>query len=92
LEDDILETDHWYRNWDIVSLSSNTNLVSSRFVPTVNNVTVKNNLELTGIDGGQVEFMDPWLVDINEPPYGNRSRGMDAPFFSKTSPFNPKLF
>jgi hypothetical protein len=87
--DNLPETGDWYRNWDIISLSSNTILVSSRFVPTVNDVTVKNDLESTGINGGQVEFMDPWLVDFNEPPYGFRSQGMNAPFLQRTSPFNP---
>jgi len=78
-----------YRNWDTLSIESGTREVKSHFSEAVNGVTIKNSLESTGINGGQVEFMDPWLVDFNEPPYGYRSRGMNAPFLPRPSPFNP---
>ncbi|MCC7094367.1 MAG: chitobiase/beta-hexosaminidase C-terminal domain-containing protein [Ignavibacteriaceae bacterium] len=88
-DDNLLITNDSYRNWDTITIKSSTTEVSSHFNITVDGVVIKNNLESTGINGGSIEFMDPWLVDFNEPPYGYRSRGMDAPFFPKTSPFNP---
>ncbi|OQY71646.1 MAG: hypothetical protein B6D44_12195, partial [Ignavibacteriales bacterium UTCHB2] len=78
-----------YRNWDTLSIKSGTREVISHFSEAVNGVTIKNSLESTGINVGQVEFMDPWLVDFNEPPYGIRSQGMNAPFLPRPSPFNP---
>ncbi|MCH7723531.1 MAG: hypothetical protein IIC76_09425 [Bacteroidetes bacterium] len=85
--DNLPETEDWYRNWDIVTLTSNTNLVSSRFIPSVAGITIKNSLESTSLTGGFLEFKDSWLVDTDEQPYGLRSRGLDASFKQRSSPF-----
>ncbi|RKY97903.1 MAG: hypothetical protein DRQ13_04115, partial [Ignavibacteriae bacterium] len=91
-DDNVPETDDRYRNWDIVTLTSNTNRVSSRFVPSVTNVTIKTSLESTSISYGLIEFSDPWFVDFDEPPYGLRSRGIDAEFYQRTSQFHPNYY
>lgn len=88
-EDNLPETNNWYRNWDTLTITENTTDVYSYFLPTYNGIIVKNNLEATGINGGSVEFKDPWLIDIDEQPYGLRSRGLDAPFKQRSSPFYP---
>jgi hypothetical protein len=90
-EDNLTNTNDCYRNWDTITLESNTTLVSSRFVPTSNSY-VKNSLEgiltLTDNVTDYIQFKDPWLLDFNEPPYGMRNRGLEAPFINVSSPLN----
>ncbi len=64
---------------------------TSKFNPTQSGITIKNSLEGTSVDGGQIKFKDPWLVDFPDPLYGNtpRNQGMSAPFKNQTSPFIP---
>ena len=89
-DDNLTTTSNWYRNWDIITLKSGTNRVSSHFIPSVPNVIIQNNLELTSLSYGEIEFSDPWLTDLEELPYGLRNRGMDdALFYPRTSPFYP---
>lgn len=64
----------------------------SRFNPTYPGITIKNFLESSSTDGGQIEFRDPWLIDYPDPAFSNqlRNRGMnDAIFYQRPSPFNP---
>lgn len=67
------------------------NTFTSKFNPTNSGITIKNNLEATGVDGGSVQFKDPWLIDYPDPLYGNtlRNQGMSASFKNQTAPFNP---
>jgi hypothetical protein len=75
----------------------NNNTYTSRFEPTQNGVNIKNSLEGTTIDGGQIEFLDPWFIDYPDPLFPNpqggyyiRNRGMnDAIYYQCPSPFNP---
>jgi hypothetical protein len=65
---------------------------TSKFNPTNAGITIKNSLEGTTVDGGQVEFRDPWFIDYPDPAFGNelRNRGMnDAIYYQRPSPFNP---
>jgi hypothetical protein len=74
-----------------------TDRLKSQFNPTNSGITIKNSLEGTGIDGGSVQFKDPWLIDYADPDYANtlRNRGMDnegldkLEFKNQTSPFIP---
>ncbi|GAB4287703.1 MAG: hypothetical protein Kow0098_04630 [Ignavibacteriaceae bacterium] len=74
------------------TIQSFDNNFTSRFEPTQSGITIKNSLEGTTIDGGAVEFRDPWFIDYPDPNFANqlRNRGMDnALFYSRTSPFYP---
>ena len=65
---------------------------TSKFNPTQSGITIKNNLEETGVDGGSVQFKDPWFIDFADPSFGNtlRNRGMDeAIFHDRYSSFYP---
>ena len=66
-------------------------VLTSQFAPSYSGVTIKNVLEGTTINGGNVEFKDPWFIDYQDPSYGNqkRNRGMSAPFIPRSSPFYP---
>jgi hypothetical protein len=93
-----------YNNWnkDISNIinhgefiiTSSVSSILSQFLPTYSNVTIKNLLESSSIDGGNIQFKDPWLIDYPDPQYGNakRNRGMDAPFKSRPSPFSPDYY
>ena len=63
----------------------------SKFNPTNSDIIIKNSLEQSSVNGGNIQFKDPWLIDYPDPLYGNtlRNRGMDAPFKQRTSPFYP---
>ncbi|MBS4033674.1 MAG: hypothetical protein KGZ85_04345 [Ignavibacterium sp.] len=65
------------------------NNFTSKFHPTHSGIIIKNSLEATGIDGGKLEFKDPWLIDYPDPDFGNtpRNRGMAAPFKELTTPY-----
>ena len=69
-----------------------TSQLKSQFNPTQTGIIIKNSLEGTSVDGGQVEFRDPWFIDYPDPTFGNqlRNRGMnDAIYYQRPSPFNP---
>lgn len=79
----------FYLNWiGFYNLTNVTELVAQ-----FNNsslATIQNSLEGTSVlNGGTIEFKDPWLTDYNEAPLGLRNRGTSAPFKSRTSPFSP---
>jgi hypothetical protein len=94
-----------YKHWEVNSQEDNnvvnhktfqiysfTNNLTSRFNPTQPGIIIKNSLEGTTVDGGQVEFRDPWFIDYPDPAFGNelRNRGMnDAIYYPRPSPFNP---
>ena len=88
-DDDVPSTGTGYRNWDTLSLKATTTQVFSRFIPKITGVTIKNSLEGTSVNGGNIKFKDPWLADVTEQPHGLRNQGMSAPFKNQTSPFIP---
>lgn len=73
-----------------ISQASPSNFIAW-FQPVYQSIKIKNSLEGTTLDGGEVRFKDPWLIDYPDPQYGNTSRnqGMSAPFKNQTSPFSP---
>ena len=87
----------WLNETDVVNhqtftIEPSTNLLTSQFNPTHSGIIIKNSLEGTTVDGGQVEFRDPWFIDYPDPEFGNqmRNRGMnDAIYYQRPSPFNP---
>ncbi|MFZ2324921.1 MAG: zinc metalloprotease [Ignavibacteriaceae bacterium] len=73
-------------------IQSFDNNFTSRFESTQAGITIKNNIESSSANGGNIQFRDPWLIDYPDPAFGNtlRNRGMtDAVFYSRTSPFLP---
>ncbi len=69
--------------------------LTSHFEPTYDGITLQNNF-LSAIPGfdpsnDEIAFKDPWLIDYEDPNYGNneRNQGMSAPFKSRLAPFNP---
>ena len=102
LGDQSIQSNEKYNNWNFdksdvknhhtFTITSQTNSLTSRFEPTQPSITIKNSLEGTTIDCGQIEFRDPWFIDYPDPAFGNhlRNRGMnDAIFYQLTSPFYP---
>jgi hypothetical protein len=80
------------KNHHTFTITTETNELTSRFIPTHSGVTVKNVLEGTNVTGGTLAFRDPWFIDYPDPAFGNqkRNRGMDnAEWYSRTSPFYP---
>ncbi len=91
---------HWNEesnvvNHQIFDITSKTTVLTSHFQQTVANVTLQNRFlsAPAGTDPSNdvIDFKDPWLIDYPDPNYGNnkRNRGMNAPFKSRPSPFNP---
>jgi len=93
-----------YNNWNNLSdvenhqqfyLDGSFSRLNSNFHLTYEGIQINNNIEATGINGGSVQFADPWLIDYPDPLFGNtkRNRGMkqtgdDALLFkTRTSPF-----
>jgi hypothetical protein len=102
LGDQTIQSNEKYNNWNFdksdvrnhhtFTITSETSELTSRFEPTYSGITIKNSLEGTTVDGGQVEFRDPWFIDYPDPAFGNqlRNRGMnDAIYYQRPSPFNP---
>jgi hypothetical protein len=87
----------WLNETDVVNhhtftIEPSTNLLTSQFNPTQSSITIKNILENSSTDGGNVEFRDPWFIDYPDPAFGNqlRNRGMnEAIYYQRPSPFNP---
>jgi hypothetical protein len=78
-----------YRNWDTLSIKSITTEVRGRFNPTTDDVSVFNSLEASGsLTASNISFKDPWLVNINELPFGMRSDGLKAQFIPYASPLS----
>ena len=89
-----------YNNWNYQSDVTNhheftitplTNNLTSNFKPNNYSVIVQNNLESTGVTGGNIQFKDPWLIDFADPVYNNemRNRGFDdAVFNTEVSPLD----
>jgi hypothetical protein len=69
--------------------------LTSKFNLTYNGVTIRNEFpEVPNLNPSNdvIEFMDPWLIDYEDPEYNGtnyRNRGMTAPFKSRSAPFNP---
>ncbi|MCZ7614516.1 MAG: hypothetical protein M5T52_13530 [Ignavibacteriaceae bacterium] len=86
-----------FTNHHNFTIQSGINEITATFKTSDEGVTIKNNLESTGLDGGSVEFADPWLIDYPDPLFGNtkRNRGMKQTgddallFYTRQSPFNP---
>lgn len=80
-------------------ITSTTEALNANFIPPNSGITIKNSLEGTTLDGGQIRIKDPWLIDYTDPDYANtlRNRGMDIEgpdkleFRNQTSPFTPDL-
>lgn len=80
------------KNHHSFPINTQTNTLTSRFEGTNSGITIKNILEGTGIDGGSVQFKDPWFIDYPDVAYGGtlRNGGMDQSIFhNRTSPFIP---
>ncbi|HQJ46238.1 MAG TPA: hypothetical protein PK195_06325, partial [Ignavibacteriaceae bacterium] len=79
------------KNYHEFLINTQTNILTSKFEETRSDITIKNSLEGTTADGGQIQFRDPWLIDYPDSLYGNikRNRGMDAQFKNRPSPFTP---
>lgn len=96
----------WTQNENTIITPNHNNFITQstgdRFKATFKTageiVGIKNNLEATGIEGGNIEFADPWLVDYPDPLFGytERNRGMKQTggdallFYSRQSPFRPE--
>ncbi|BDQ02992.1 T9SS type A sorting domain-containing protein [Ignavibacterium sp.] len=89
-----------YNNWNNLGevenhkkfyLDGSLSRLNSNFRQTHSGIKIKNFLESSSADGGNIHFKDPWLIDYPDPLYGNtlRNRGMDAPFKQRPSPFYP---
>ncbi|MCS7053507.1 MAG: hypothetical protein NZM09_07200, partial [Ignavibacterium sp.] len=87
----------WNRSNNIINhntffLNLSFSRLNSDFKKTYSDITVKNLLEdISSVNGGTIQFKDPWLIDYPDPQYGNtlRNQGMAAPFKQRLSPFNP---
>ncbi len=77
-----------YRNWDTLSLKSNSTQVRSQFKPTGNAVVYNAIENSASINVANVQFKDPWFVNMSEQPYGLRSAGLDALPICFSSPLN----
>ncbi|HEX2867418.1 MAG TPA: T9SS type A sorting domain-containing protein [Ignavibacteriales bacterium] len=78
----------------IINVDYNTGKsLTSQFEPAYEGITVKNNIEGTGLTAGTIGFKDPWLADYQDSSFGSNltNQGMNAPVKEKTSPFNPSF-
>ena len=99
-QDYLLSPFQKYNNWNNLSSTENHKTIfltgelsrlNSNFKQTNTGITIKNNLEATGINGGNIQFKDPWLIDYPDRLFSNtlRNQGMSAPFKDRISPFLP---
>ncbi|MDI6765958.1 MAG: S8 family serine peptidase, partial [Bacteroidota bacterium] len=101
---DILHSSQKYNRWNkdmnVVNHRSFTIQIGewsiiSQLKSTHTGITIRNELiDAPSLNGGSIEFKDPWLVDVTdsrfyEAPYGYRNLGMNAPFKQESSPFYP---
>ncbi len=77
-----------HKSFTIIPTTDN---LKSQFNPTQSGITIKNSLEGTNVDGGNIKIKDPWLIDYADTSYGGtlRNQGTSAPFKNQTSPFIP---
>ncbi len=76
-------------NHHTFQIKTTTTTLSSYFYPTHSGVTIKSNLvEATSVEGAEIDFKDPWLIDLAENGV-KRNQGMSAPFKTRISPFYP---
>ncbi|MFH1528733.1 MAG: hypothetical protein ABIG69_19165, partial [Bacteroidota bacterium] len=105
--DQAIYSNEKYNNWNAdktdiknhhgFTITPLTNTLTSKFEGTQPDITIKNNLESSPVNGGDVQFKDPWLIDYPDSLYGYnlRNRGMDdagpdkLEFKSRPSPFYP---
>ena len=70
------------------TIDANTSTIVSRF-KTAAEITIQTELiSAGGANGDSIGFADPWLVDLDEPPYGLRNQGINAPLIAYSSPLN----
>ena len=90
-------TSEKYQDWDIdnnienhreLSIVQGMQKTTARFEEAVEATLQTALTSAGGINGDDIDFKDPWLVDFDEPPYGLRNRGMSAPFLTYGTPFN----
>jgi hypothetical protein len=92
-------------NHRTINIEPSTNFLTSQFNPTQNLIKIQNSLESTTVEGGKVEFADPWFIDYPDPNfpkpgggYYERNRGMKQSgpdalvFYERNSPFSPNWF
>ena len=92
-------------NHRTINIEPSTNFLTSQFNPTQNLIKIQNSLEGTTLEGGKVEFADPWFVDYPDPNfpkpgggYYERNRGMKQSgpdalvYYERNSPFSPNWF
>ncbi len=96
----------WLRQPDVVNhntftIESGINYFDAKFDEADLTPIVKNSYELSPVDplGDKIWIRDPWLIDENDPPYGNRNQGMNggntgipgADWYEKNSPIDYSL-
>ncbi len=81
------------KNHHSFTITAETSELRSNFNPTNSGIQIKNSLEGTTLDGGQIRIKDPWLIDYPDASFNNtlRNQGMSAQFREQTSPFTPDL-
>ncbi len=79
------------KNHHPFTINPATTILTSKFEETRSGIKINNSLEGTTLDGGEVRFKDPWLIDYPDASYGGtlRNQGMSAPFKTQPSPFIP---
>ena len=89
---------YWLNEQNVVNhhsfiIEPSTSQLTSQFNPTNSGIAIKNSLEGTNADGGNIKIKDPWLIDYADTSYGGtlRNQGMSAQFREQTSPFMPNL-
>ena len=80
-QSDMLNHNHFYY----------TNMTTENLIANYKTAHGGVTLQVNTDAGDTIEFKDPWLVDLNESPYGMRNQGIGAPFIKRHSPFNPSL-
>ncbi|MCK9424942.1 MAG: T9SS type A sorting domain-containing protein [Ignavibacteriaceae bacterium] len=80
------------KNHNSFSIHEGANQFTSILLPFYSNISIKNNLEQTTVDGGKINFKDPWYIDSvdNSLIGANRlNRGNDVVWRERFSPFTP---
>ncbi len=63
------------------TIASGDNSFTSNF-NTVYNATVQSQVVDASVSSASLDFMDPWLIDYNDPTYGMRNQGMSASYYT----------
>lgn len=96
----LLLTNQKYNNWNLlpdvtnhhVFQSSGSISLISHFQTVYSGVVLNSVLyEASTINGLEIDFKDPWLIDYSDPQYVSikRNQGLNAPYKTRLSPFNP---